>query len=254
MARMTHEDAKQFENRGQFDSFSLSDDGDSAKVQFLIDDSNDVLTYTTHEIPMIAQSGREYKRKVSCLKNHKDDPAGTCPLCDAGKPIKVTRYVPMFDIENGKATLWERGPRFCDSQLSGFFSRARANGSDIKNLVVEIVRQGKKGDQSTTYALYPMERIESVDTSNVEIPEPEGSLIATWTPAEMQNYITTGVVPTGNNSNTQSDPNAGARPRNNATAAPSEGYTSSNTATTPANDTPPFDMSANSTTSPEDYF
>lgn len=253
MARMTHEDAKQFENRSQFDSFSLSDDGDSAKVQFLVDSSNDVLTYTTHEIPMIAQSGREYKRKVSCLKNHKDDPAGTCPLCDAGKPIKVARYVPMFDIENGKATLWERGPRFCDSQLAGFFSRARANGSDIKNLVVEIVRQGKKGDKSTTYALYPMERIEPVDTANVEIPEPEGSLIATWTPAEMENYISNGVVPTSNN-NSQTDPNVGAKPRNNATTASGEGYHSHSDAPTLANDMSSFDMSANSTASPEDYF
>lgn len=199
MARMTHESAKEFESNG-FDTFALLDDGDSARVQFMIDNIDDVLAFSTHEIPMLSQSGKEYQRKVSCLKFHKDDPEGTCPLCDASTKVKIARFIPMYDLSKSKAVLWERGARFIDNTLGGFFNRMRRDNVDIKNLVVEIVRQGRKGDNQTTYAIYPMERLDPVDISNVEIPDPEGSLVAVWTKQDMSNYLDNGTIPQANNS------------------------------------------------------
>lgn len=243
MARMTHESAKEYESNG-FDSFSLADDGDSARVQFMIDNIDDVLAFSTHEIPMLSQSGKEYQRKVSCLKMHKDDPEGVCPLCDASTKVKIARFIPMYDLSKNKAVLWERGARFIDNTLGGFFNRMRRDNVDIKNLVVEIVRQGRKGDNQTTYAIYPMERLEPVDISNVEIPDPEGSLVAVWTKSDMSNYVNNGTVPQTNN--TSNDVNEGVQRRTT---------TPQNSSTAPASTIPKDDYEAAETVDdPEDFF
>lgn len=241
MARTTHESAKEFENQNTFEFFTLVDDGDTAKVQFMVDNIADVLTYTTHEIPMLSRSGKEFQRKVSCHKTHKSDPEGVCPFCDAGMKVKIARFIPMYDIENKKVVLWDRGSRFIDSQLAGFFNRMRSQGVDVKQLVVEIVRQGKKGDNQTTYALYPMERMEPQDTSNLEIPDPEGSLIAVWSPAEMKEYNATGTIPQAHDTTNNGVQRRGSTPA----TAPVEQTATDNT---------PIDFSDSVEVSPVDFF
>ena len=251
MARMTHESAKEFENRSDFDAFTLVDDGDSAKVQFMIDDVNAVLTYTTHEIPMLSRAGREYQRKVGCLKQHKDDPMGVCPFCDEGKKIHVIRYIPMFDIEKKKIVLWERGAGFIDNNLASFFNRMKSQGSDIRNLVVEIVRQGKKGDTRTTYAFYPMDRLEPLDTSEYEIPDAEGNLILTLSASEMREYLSTGRLPASDTSDSASDAGV-VRRRGASTSANNSSYAPNAAAVDTVGDF--MNSSAVQSDNPEDFF
>lgn len=220
MARMSHEDAKQFESP-TLDILSLQDDGDTERVQFLISSIEEVMSFTYHGVTMLSQNKREYERKISCLKTSMADPEGTCPMCDHGAKVKTTRFIPMYSHTQQKVILWERSSRFVDQILGGFINRMiTTNGvKDFKNLVVDIVRNGRKGDQRTTYAFYPLENETPVDVTNMEIPDPEGSLIATWTPAEMQRYATEGVIPTENG-----DVNQGVQRRDRtATAAPPTG-------------------------------
>lgn len=209
MARMTHESAKEFEVQAGNDIFSLADDGDSDRVQFMMTTMDDVMAYTTHSVPMTARSGKKYDRKVGCLRMYKSDPEGTCPLCDAGMPIKVARYIPLYSHTNKKAMLWERGPQFIDRTLSGYVNRLIANGKTPKQSVTEVVRMGKKGDTSTTYQLYPMDTITPHDLTNTDMPDPEGFMIATWSKDDMMHYVNTGEVP---QTNTASDADVRRRP------------------------------------------
>lgn len=210
MAKMTHESAKEFEVQSGNDIFTLADDGDADRVQFMLNTMEDVMAYTTHNIPMVSRSGKKYDRKVGCLKAHKSDPQGTCPLCDAGFPIKIARYVPLYSLNNKKAMLWERGPQFIDKTLGGYINRLVANGKSPKVSVTEVVRMGKKGDTSTTYQLYPMDTVTPQDLNGVEMPDPEGFMIAIWSKDDMSHYINTGEVP--QNKSQQPEPEVRRRP------------------------------------------
>lgn len=204
MAKMAYNDSKEFESSSMFDTFSLADDGNSDKVQFLISTLDDILAYTAHEIPMMSKNNKQYFRKIGCLKTSKDDPVGTCPLCDSGMRIKVAKFIPLYSHTHKKVMLWERGSNFIDKNLSSCLNRLMANGKDMKNTVIEVVRCGRKGDSSTTYQLYPMDNIPPVDVTDIEVPDPEGGLIATWTVNDMTNYVQTGAVPATNSDNASS--------------------------------------------------
>lgn len=196
MARITsYEDSKQFDAGSGLDIFSLSDDGDSDRVQFLMHGLDDVLIYTTHEVKMKSQQGKDYDRKVGCLKSSVSDGHGVCPLCDQGSKIKLARFIPLYSHSQKKVVLWERSGQFIEKNIASCINRMIAQGRDPRKTVVEVVRCGKKGDRATTYQFYPMENMEAVSVDDLEIPDPEGTLIATWSQPEMQNYVTTGQLP-----------------------------------------------------------
>ena len=197
MARVTsYEESKQYETSSGFEIFSLMDDGDSDKVQFLADSLDDVLIYTTHEVPMKSQNGRDYQRKVRCLKQHSSDPQGTCPMCDSGAKVKLARFMPMYSHSQQKVVLWERSGQFLEKNIGSLLNRLKSQGKSPKDVVVEIVRCGRKGDTKTTYQFYPLDAEQPASLEGLEIPDPEGSLIATWSIGEMHNYVANGIVPT----------------------------------------------------------
>lgn len=260
MARVTYSDATKFENHSQFDIFNLENDGDSAKVQFLFKDANGILAYTVHEVPMKTQRGTEYMRKVGCLCDSPDAPKGTCPFCDEGRPVKVARYIPLYDVDNDKALLWERGPRLIDGTLLPFLKRTVQRGIDPEKQVVEIIRQGRKGDQSTTYAIERFDTEPAKDTSHIEIPDAEGTLIAKWSASDMATYINTGMPPqiqssssaAGNNAdNYQRRPAPAADATNNAYAAPQAAQPAQ---AAPPVSAPPVDGNYVPPTNPADFF
>ena len=202
MARMTsYEESKQYETNTGFKIFSLEDDGDTDKVQFVASSLDDMLIYTTHGIPMRSQNGRDYQRKVGCLKQHATDPKGTCPLCDSGSAVKLARFIPLYSHAQKEIVLWERSGQFIEKNIGSLLNRLKSQGKDPRNCVVEIVRCGRKGDQKTTYQFYPMDSEQPVDTSGLEIPDPEGSLIATWSAGDMNAYVANGTIPQNSTSN-----------------------------------------------------
>lgn len=241
MARMSYENSKEFEVSGTFEVFSLSDDGDSDKVQFLMHSVGDVLAYTTHEVTMVSQKGKEYGRKIGCLKTSKDDPSGVCPLCDAGMKIKVARFVPLYSHTHKKVMLWERGTTFIDKILASCLNRMVSQGQDPMNTVIEVVRCGRKGDTSTTYQLYPMDREQPINVADLEVPDPEGGLIALWTKEDMARYAQTGEMPANSQSSME-----GVQRRSRSNEDINTGYSS----------VPPMPSQFNgvATNNPEDLF
>lgn len=219
MARVNYEKSKEFDTQGAFDVFNLENDQDSDRVQFLMNSINDVLAYTTHGIMAKSARGSEYERKVGCLLSSKDDPVGTCPLCDNGSKIKVARFIPLYSHTHKKVMLWERGTRFIDQTLAGLFNRLISQGVNPSQVVIEIVRNGKKGDTGTTYALYPMDKLPAIDITSLEIPEPSGTLIADWSKSDMISYISTGTIPQNTN-NANDGVQRRERPVDNGSTAP----------------------------------
>lgn len=218
MARITSNEASQFETDFANSTFSLADDQDHDLVQFLINGPDDILTYTVHEVPMQSRNGNAYKAKVSCLKTSAQDPHGTCPLCDSGAPVKVARFIPLYSHTHKQAMIWERGPQFIKQTLMSNLNRLISMNQTPINTVIDVVRSGKKGSTSTTYALYPMQN-EPVDTSNLTVPDPEKTLLRTWSREDMQSYVTSGVIPQTSSDN--SDVNNGVVRRDRtAEAAP----------------------------------
>lgn len=228
MARMTsYEESKQYETSSGFEIFSLNDDGDSDKVQFLASSLDDILIYTTHEIPMKSQNGRDYQRKIGCLKLHTNDPEGTCPMCDNGSRVKLARFIPMYSHTAQKVVLWERSGQFIEKNIGSLLNRLRSQGKDPRNVVIEVVRCGKKGDQRTTYQFYPMDTDHPVALEGLDIPDPEGSLIATWSVGDMHNYIANGVIPQTNTNADNSNVVRRESRVSDATMANPDNYTTS---------------------------
>ena len=204
MARVTsYEESKIYDTSEGLPIFSLADDGDSEMVQIVGSSLDDILMYTTHEIPMRSQNGNEYTRKISCLKQHPNDPAGVCPFCDCGHKTKIARFVPLYSLAKKAVVLWERSGQFIEQNILSTMNRIKHTmNKNPQDCVVEVVRSGRKGDRKTTYQLYPMDNQPAVDLSSAEIPDPEGTLIATWSAADMRNYIETGAIPQKSPSNT----------------------------------------------------
>ena len=70
----------------------------------------------------------------------------------------------LFDIEDGKVKIWERGRQFI-SKLQGLINRY----NPLEEKVFEIERHGKAGETSTKYEIYPLDGVESVNLDEVEI-------------------------------------------------------------------------------------
>lgn len=184
MARITSEQADKYYSGGSSEWFQLKNDGDVARVQFMFDSIEDIPTFSTHRIKL-----GDKERQVDCLRMP-GDPMEKCPLCEAGIPAKAARFVVMYQLDDNKVKIWERGRQFI-SKLQGLINRY----SPLSAHVFEIERHGRAGDQSTKYEIYPVDSVAPEDISQMEQPELEGSLVLKKTVAEMEEYLETGEFP-----------------------------------------------------------
>ena len=210
--------------------FKLKDDGDEALVRFNISSIDDLQFATVHSI----KTGNRWM-KVSCF-NPLGLPGGSCPLCTAvddsviGKASKKV-FVQMLVSykENGNFSeaipvIWERPGGFAKE-----IANKLSNYGDLREIQFKVIRNGKAGDQKTTYsieyafpAVFP-DTIVSKDFSvfdNVDI-----SRVSYWvkTADEVATFLATGsfpeVVKKSNNDN-----NGGAAPSAPAPAPVVEAY------------------------------
>ncbi len=185
MARITNEEADRYYSGGSSEWFQLKNDGDVARVQFMFDSIEDIPTFSTHRVKI-----GDKERQVDCLRMP-SEPIDKCPLCAAGMPAKAARFVLMYQHDDGKVKIWERGKQFI-SKLQGLINRY----SPLSEHVFEIERHGRAGDTSTKYEIYPVDKAEPVDIYQLEMPELEGSLILQKSFEEMEEYLDTGEFPT----------------------------------------------------------
>ena len=171
MARITNEQADKYYSGGSSEWFQLKNDGDVARVQFMFDSIEDIPTFSTHRIKL-----GDKERQVDCLRMP-GDPIEKCPLCEAGIPARAARFVLMYQLDDQKVKIWERGRQFI-SKLQGLINRY----SPLSEHVFEIERHGRAGDQAE-------------DVSQMDKPELEGSLVLQKTADEMNEYLETGEFP-----------------------------------------------------------
>lgn len=181
MARITNEQADKYYSGGSSEWFQLKNDGNVARVQFMFDSIEDIPTFSTHRIKL-----GDKERQVDCLRMP-GDPIEKCPLCEAGIPARAARFVIMYQLDDQKVKIWERGRQFI-SKLQGLINRY----SPLSEHVFEIERHGRAGDQSTKYEIYPVDNVQAEDVSQLDKPELEGSLVLQKTVDEMNEYLETG--------------------------------------------------------------
>ncbi len=190
MARFTYQES---ENYGTPKSsfFSLKDDKDTAKIRFLFNTLDDLCGVTCHEV----QVG-DWRIDVECLRAY-NEPVSKCPLCEAEYKLKTMLFVPIYDEDAKESKIWSRGKKFFD-KLSSLCMRY----NPIVSTPFEVERNGKKGDTSTTYELFPMR----TDNSRVEdFPEikAEGTAFQVKTYNELREFLRTGQFSSNNADNTR---------------------------------------------------
>ena len=190
MARVSYEDSEKYFSGSGSDWFQLKNDGDVARVQFMLNSIDDIPIFSTHKVKI-----GDKERYVDCIRNPQD-PIDACPFCAAGLPAKAVRFIVMFQHDDNKVKIWERGRQFI-SKLQGLINRY----NPLEEKVFEIERHGKAGDTSTKYEIYPLDGVESVNLDEVEMPELEGSLILQKSFEDMEYYLDNGNFPSDDSDN-----------------------------------------------------
>lgn len=184
MARIHIEEASKYQKSLNGEWFSLKNDGDIAMIQFMYNTIDDMKAFVCHKVEV---DGKE--RYVDCLRTY-DEPVDNCPFCAAGLPVKPVRFVEMYQHDDEKVKIWERGPQFI-SILQGLFNRY----TPLSEYVFEIERFGKAGSKDTKYQVFPMDKAEPVDMSEIERPTLLGGIILDKTFEDMETYLQMGSFP-----------------------------------------------------------
>lgn len=195
MPRITPDEASNYQSSLNGEWFALKNDKDVARVQFMVDSYEDLDVFACHRVKI-----GDKERYVDCLRTY-DEPIDNCPLCAAGNPVKPVRFIIMYQHDDGKVKIWERGKTFI-SKIQSLCNRY----SPLSQYVFEIERNGKAGSTDTRYEIYPMDRVEPVDLSEIEKPELLGGLILEKTAEEMEIFLETGKFPQEENNSGSDSP------------------------------------------------
>ena len=181
MARFTADDMDKYGGQGGTGYFSLKNDMDVATVRFLYDTVKDVEGYAVHEVEIDGK-----KRYVNCLREY-NQPIDDCPFCRAKKYQVVKLFIPLYNEDEGKVQVWERGKKFL-SKLSGVLSRCRADS--LVQQKFEIERHGKSGDTQTQYEIFETkEGPDDATLEDFEEPVIMGRLILDKSADDMEFYL-----------------------------------------------------------------
>lgn len=193
MARVNFSDIDHYGGQGGGGYFSLKNDGDIARVRFMYESEEDVIAHAVHEV----QIG-DKKRYVNCLRTY-EEPLDNCPFCKAQKKQVVKLFIPIYNIDNDRAEVWDRGKSYFKRIMS---TMARyAQGRPLCSNVFEIERNGKANDVHTEYAWYQVESDNTTLSDLPELPNIDGGLVLDKTPEDMEAYLKTGVFPDDGDTN-----------------------------------------------------
>lgn len=177
MAGFKMEDVEKYSNGGGGSYFTLKDDKDTARVRFLYDTMDDVEGTLCHEVTM--SDGR--KRYVECLRTY-DEPIEKCPFCGAKYKVIPKLFIQLYNEDAGEVQVWERGKRYFEKLAS-----LCARYNPLRDKLIEIERQGKKGDMKTEYNFYPLDdKCEKLDVEHADII---GTMVLSKTADEMNYYL-----------------------------------------------------------------
>lgn len=187
MARFNADTVDKYGGQGGAGYFSLKDDKDVARVRFLYNSIDDVEGYAVHQVEVDGK-----KRWVNCLREY-NQPIDTCPFCREKKRVQAKLFVPLYNIDEEKEQVWERGKKFF-AKITSVCARYASNGNLVSH-IFEIERNGKKGDTSTTYEIYEIEKDDTTMDDMPEVPDPIGSVILDKSADDMEFYLENGYFP-----------------------------------------------------------
>lgn len=231
MPRISKEQMDDYNTGGIY--LSLKDDKDTAQCKILAESVDDIPIYAVHQVKIDGVD-----REVSCLRE-KGDPLEVCPLCAAKDKVKIKIYIPLLTDDGVK--VWVRGKTFY-GKLDGI---ARRN-QPFYAWNFEIERNGKAGDQGTTYEIYPLgddESIEKFDDVLDSLSEEEytqyqnflSKVVNEWTQEQMDYYLSTGRDPNAEEPQARRGSRRGPTETNIPNRSPSKRGTSSSSDRPPRN-------------------
>lgn len=184
MARFNTETADKYGGHGGAGYFSLKNDKDVARVRFMYNGIDDVTGYAVHQVEIDGK-----KRWVNCLREY-NQPIDVCPFCREKMFTSAKLFVPLYNIDEEKCQIWERGKKFI-SKISSICARY----PDVVSHVFEIERNGKPHETTTTYEIY---EVDKDDTTMDDLPEqsdPLGTVVLDKTADDMEFYLENGYFP-----------------------------------------------------------
>ena len=189
MARFRAKEADNYGGQGGAGFFRLANDGDVARVRFMYNTIDDVEGMSVHQVKI-----NDKKRYVNCLREY-SDPVDKCPFCAARMTVQAKLFVPVYDVDEDKVKIWERGKKFFN-KISGLCGR-------YKRLVekeFEIERHGKAGSTDTTYEIFPIDDSEKLSMEDLpELPEDFNKFVLEKSADDMEYYLQEGQFPPEDN-------------------------------------------------------
>lgn len=188
MARFTAETVDRYGGQGGTGYFSLKNDKDIATVRFLYNDENDIEGYAVHQVEIDGK-----KRYINCIREY-NQPVDDCPFCKAREFQMAKLFIPVYNIDEDKVQVWERGKKFF-SKMSGICARYGGK-SPIVSQTFEIERNGKPGDTQTTYEIYRTDDpADDTQLEDFDMPEILGGVILDKSYEDMDFYLENGYFP-----------------------------------------------------------
>lgn len=184
MARFNTETADKYGGQGGAGYFSLKNDKDVARVRFMYNSIDDVEGYAVHQVEIDGK-----KRWVNCLREY-NQPIDTCPFCREKKFTSAKLFIPLYNIDEDRVQVWERGKKFI-SKISSVCARY----PNVVSHVFEIERNGKPHETTTTYEIYEVDRD---DTTLEDLPEasnPLGTIVLDKSADDMEFFLDNGYFP-----------------------------------------------------------
>lgn len=184
MARFNTETADRYGGQGGAGYFSLKNDKDVARVRFMYNSIDDVEGYAVHQVEIDGK-----KRWVNCLREY-NQPIDTCPFCREKMFTSAKLFIPLYNIDEDKQQVWERGKKFI-SKISSICARY----PNVVSHVFEIERNGKKGETTTTYEIYEVDKDDTTLEDLPEISSPLGTIVLDKSADDMEFYLENGYFP-----------------------------------------------------------
>ena len=178
MARFRYDEADHYGGQGGTGFFSLKNDKDVALVRFMYNSVDDVEGYAVHQVEIDGK-----KRYVNCLREY-NQPKDVCPFCRANMFTQAKLFIPVYNIDEDKVQMWERGKKFI-SKISSICARY----PDVVSHKFEIERNGKKGETTTTYEIYEVGKDETTLEDLPDVANPLGSIVLDKSADDMEFYL-----------------------------------------------------------------
>lgn len=194
MARFNVNEADKYGGQGGAGYFSLKNDKDVARVRFLYNDVEDMEAFAVHQVEVDGK-----KRYVNCLREY-NDPVDKCPFCEDHQFQQVKFFIPLYNLDQDKVQVWERGKKFI-GKISGLCTRF----APLVSHVFEIERNGKAGSTDTTYEIYEVDSDDTV-LDDFEMPKILGGLVLDKDKDELSYYLEYGEFPEASNSSEEEVP------------------------------------------------